>query len=250
MEYCFTCGNYGFPDRECPECGRRPKSLNLSKLEPEDIEQFSREVKSVKIPEPYVGNEWSSIKFWRNHSDKLGSEGKPKDKLLEHFVNTLEKVHNIFASGEVPKKSAIVVAPSTYSKLTWAFSCMQHAIKSKRTVAPFLDTLEAHRLVVLSSQDPKYKLYGSIDYDSYITSEVLFLTVTKTEYRKHAYSLIQDIFDKRTRLGLSTFVVSRYSIEELARWDRSGNFIKIKEESPDENNMKTPVILTYKEAFT
>lgn len=248
MEHCFKCGGEGFIDEKCPSCGREPKKLNLSSLPEKEVIQFIQDSKIVDIPEEYIGVEWSDNIFWRNHSDKVNSDGS-KDRLLDHYVNQLRRIHDIFAEGRLPGKGAIIISPSTYSKVVWAYSCMQHALRNKFTVAPLLDTLEVHRLLSLGAESPKYKLYGEIGHDEYIMSEVVFITVTKTEYRKSSYSVIQEILDRRSRKGLPTFVISRYGMEVMSQWDRAGNFMKITKQNIDENNKKVPAIITYKERF-
>lgn len=248
MEYCFTCGGEGFSDRTCEGCGREPKKLNLSKLSEKEVVEFVEEAKYVKIPQEYIGVEWSDIIFWRNHSDKVSPEGV-KNRLLEKYVGQLQKVHDIFAEGKLPRKGAIVVAPSTYSKVVWAYSCMQHALKHGYEVAPLLDTLEVHRLLSLGAENPKYKLYGEIEHDSYFMSDVIFITVTKTEYKKTAYAVIQEVLDRRSRKGLPTFIISQSPLEVLSQWDRSGNFMKLTKYYPDENNLKVPALIEYKEGI-
>jgi hypothetical protein len=249
MSHCFTCGGEGFPDKKCPSCGREPKKLNLSKLNEKEVVKFIEESKLVRIPEQYIGVEWSAEIFWRNHTEALTQEGI-KDRLLADYVARLQKVHDIFAEGSLPRKGAIIIAPSTYSKMVWAYSCMQHALRNDYKVAPLLDTLEVHRLLAVGAENPKYKLYGEIDHDEYFMSDVVFVTVTKTEYKKTAYMVIQELFDRRSRKGLPTFVLSQVGIEVLGQWDRTGNFMKIKKVSRDENNMKVPVLITYKEGLS
>lgn len=249
MSHCFKCGGEGFPDKVCPSCGREPRRLNLTSLPEKSVVRFVESTRHIKIPEEYVGLEWSADVFWRNHSDKVNSDGS-KDRLLDHYVTQLQKIHDIFASGKLPGKGAIIVAPSTYSKVVWAYSCMQHALNNNYKVAPLLDTLEVHRIIVLGAENPKYKLYGEIDHDEYFMNDVMFITVTKTEYRKSSYSVIQEVLDRRSRKGFSTFVISRYPLEVLSQWDKTGNFMKIATHQLDENNKKVPAIITYKEGFS
>lgn len=243
---CRKCGNYGPTDPsvpECPACGRKKKSLNLEVMPEEKVQELVDTSKTLGIPPQYIGNSWSKTVFWRNNSSR-------RNKYLEEFVRKLDMLHDVFADGRLPPKGCMIIAPSTYSKVTWAYSCMNHALKNGFTVAPMLDTLEANRLVVLASQkDLRYKLYNTFDYDSYISADVLFLTVTKTEQRKAAHGVIREIIDKRSRQGLVTFVLSEYSVEEISAWDDSGMFRRMLDQFENENPKKVLATITYREAF-
>jgi hypothetical protein len=245
IKHCYTCDNQGFEDKVCPKCGREPLSLNLRVRTDKQLEEYIDHMRVVRVPEEYIGNEWSMEVFWRSHTDKLDDRGRPRNKILQHYVEVLDDIHAIFAEGRIPKASGIIISPNTFAKKVWAFSCMQHAIDRNYSVAPMLDTLELNRLVVLGAQDLKYKLYGEIDYDTYMMCDVMFITVTKTEYRKSAYSVLQEVFDRRSRKGLRTFVLSEYSIEDISSWDRSGNFIKMKKSLEGENKVKIPAIISF-----
>jgi hypothetical protein len=242
-KFCFTCGNNGFEDKKCDECDREPKTLSLTKMEPKDVEKFVRQTKKAEIPEEYIGNEWSSEIFKKYHPRNYA------DHLLEKYVSQLQKVHDMFYNGMIPSKGAIIIAPSTYSKVTWAFSCMQHAIRHGHTVAPMLDTMELKRVLVLAAEKPNYKLYGHIDYDEYIMSDVMFITVTKTEHRRGSFGVIQEILDRRSRKGLGTFIISEVSLEVIAEWDNTNNFLKMKKFTPVDNMKKFPALITYREGL-
>lgn len=207
-KYCFTCGNMGFTDKVCPECGRQPHSHNFQQME--DTSEFVVSANNIGIPHEYTGVVWNRDNLELTHSDYKG------DKVFSWFCSQLEKIHDMFTRGTIPPASAIIIAPPKFGKETFAYSCMQFAMAKGFRVAPLLDTVELKRLLVLASENPKYKLYKTIDYDSYITSDVVFVTVTKTAYKNEAFVIIEELLDRRSRLGLPTFFISRYTIKEMS----------------------------------
>ena len=231
---CGTCAGLGFLDRVCPECGFDGKSVPLTK---QDVTSLVLELEKCNVPRNYFGKNWSSDIFWVSHNNSRGN------RLVESYVSQLEKVHEIFSSGQLPNRSVLFLAPSGHSKLTWAYSCMQHALKAGFKVAPMLDTLEIKRLFILSSEMPSRVMTG-IDYETYISADVCFFTVIKSEQRRNSFSVIQDLLDKRNRRGLTTVGLSRYSISEISSWDRSGDFRKITVPQPEENLFKVPAIIS------
>ena len=251
MEHCFTCGGLGFPDKVCPECGREPKnkSLNLDRMP--DTKEFVKKVEGVAIPAAYHGIVWDAEILKKNNPDKVAaySDSSTKnDQYFLHFVDQLQKINNIFAAGEIPHRSAIICAPAGYSKMIFAYSCMQRALTAGFKVAPLLDSNEVKRVLILAGENPWYKINKYLDYDDYIFSDVLFLTITKLYNYVDAYSIIQEIFDRRSRKGLSTFVMSRHSIDDLAKNDKSGNFRVLKDKD-SVDHYKYPAIIQHTDRF-
>lgn len=68
------------------------------------------------------------------------------------YLDQLEKINNIFVEKLLPQKSAFIIAPAGYSKMTFAYSCMQRALDAGFSVAPLLDTVELKRVLVLASE--------------------------------------------------------------------------------------------------
>lgn len=240
MSHCFTCGGNGFEDKVCPECRREPASFNIVQ---NNSEEFVRLAGTIDVPQQYMGIEWNKSILLKTHQDRMS------DGLFMKFADQLEKIHNIFASKKLPAKSAIIVAPPGYSKQTFAYSCMQFALTNGFTVAPLLDTVELKRMLILSSENPKYKLYNSIDYDNYVLSDILFISVTKTYYKADAYSVIEEIKDRRARKGLPTIVLSRHGIDSISEWDRSNHFKKMIMTQYVNNDLKYPAIISYLEGL-
>jgi hypothetical protein len=247
MKHCFTCGGQGFIDKECPECGREPrnKSLNLDKME--NVQEFVKKINNTMIPSKYHGVFWSKDILEREYSSKLSKYNDTgfDDQLFIGYVAQLDKINTIYSENRLPHKSAIIIAPAGYSKITFAYSCMQRALNAGYSVAPLLDTSEVKRALILSSENVRYKINGYLSYEDYIMSDVMFVTVTKLYTYGEAYQVIQELIDRRSRKGLSTFILSRFSLNELSQTDRSHSFEAIKKVSYDA--FKYPAIIQYKE---
>jgi len=232
---CGTCAGIGISGEKCPECGKSRYHSTAEKRQ--DISKIVEEAKVCRIPHEYLGVNWSPDVFWVAYGSLKG------DRLKSHFVTQLDSIHAVFSSGRLPTRSALFFAPSHHSKVTWAYSCMQHALKARYSCAPVLDTLEIKRLLVLAGESPNKQVSG-VDYETYIESDVCFFTVTKTEYRRGAFTVIMELLDKRSRRGLTTFGLSRYTLAELASWDRSGEFKKFSGQWPAVNPLKVPTIIS------
>lgn len=237
MAYCFTCGGQGLKDKDCPECGKSLKPLLDDVLPKNEDIQISAD---SNIPRSYMGIDWLQEMLLRDYTEL------DKDLNFKRFVESLGKINNIFRTGMVPAKSFLIIAPPRFSKMIFAYSCMQYALAYGFSVAPILDTLEVKRLIALSAENPRYKLYDRISYDSYINSDVLFLTVTKTDYCIDSYSTILEILDKRTRLGKFTGIISRFDMKTMSRRDYNHHFDKILDYSGNNNDLKYPAIISYK----
>lgn len=258
MSYCFTCGNKGLLDRVCPECGHAIIGDTLPKLDKMNtfnvgpkIEDTSLEKGSFKvIPDCYDGVFWSRKKLENDHTDKLPEKfdipNASNDRLFVHFLTQLSKLDNIFRQGGIPNKSVYIIAPSGYSKTIFAYSCMQYALANDYSVAPLIDSIELKRLLILASENLNYKLYGKFSYDEYLSSEVVFITVTHTYYRYDAYSVLEEIINRRSRLGLSTFIISRYSLDTLYKWDKFNTLDSLKS-STSKDCRKYPAVIMYTE---
>lgn len=215
----MICGDYG-PTEEgvdkCPKCGR-PRQRFAREIPEETTREMIEREKRGRVPQEYKNNPWSLKKF----KDANGHRWSDR---MKDYAETLDKIFQIYKKGSLPRGSGFFCSPSTYAKITWAMSCMQEAEDHGFTVAPMLSTLEANRLVVLSGQKSfDYKICG-VTYDEYIESDVLFITVTKTVYRKAASAVIREIVDARSRRGLSTMVLSEFGTKEISDWDDTGMF--------------------------
>lgn len=236
--FCFCCGNKGFEDRVCPSCGRNPMKKSLNFEYNDDNTDFVSKVEYFGIPKMYQGVIWDAD-ILRHDKQALKN-----NFAFDRFVNNLDKINSVFAKGVLTGKSAIIIAPASFSKMVFAYSCMQRAIDSGFSVAPLLDTVELKRLIYLASENPKYKLYKKINYDEYVLSDVCFITVTKLQQRAWAYETIQEVLDLRARKGLGTFVLSRYDLSEISQHDTSNSFDALA--APDvHDDYKYPAVIRY-----
>lgn len=240
--YCFMCGNHGFPDKVYESCGMEPinKSLNLDHKK--DTDSFVTKIDAFGVPDKYRGIVWDSSILKHEHKEK------EEDFNFQRFVSQLQKVNNIFADGKLSAKSAIIIAPASYSKMVFAYSCMQRALDHGFTVSPLLDTIELKRLLLLAAENPTYKMYKTISYDDYIMSDIAFVTVTKMRQHEWAFETIQEIIDRRARKGLSTFILSRYDLDEISRRDYSNQF-EAMYGTGTEDTFKYPAVIRYVENF-
>lgn len=245
-------------DKVCPECGHAQAGSD-SKLS--QMSSFSQvkantettlvEEGSAEIVQPaYKGIFWNRRILENDNTEKLPEKfdiaGRYNDRLFVRFLDQLTKIDGIFKEGGIPNKSVYIIAPPGYSKTVFAYSCMQHALANGYSVAPLIDTIELKRLLVLASEKLDYKLYGRFSYDDYMSSDVVFVTVTHTYYRYDAYSVLDELINRRARLGLATFVLSRYSLKTLYKWDKLGSLDSLKNSS-SKDGRKYPSVVAYVE---
>lgn len=245
-------------DKVCPECGHAPAGSD-SKLS--QMSSFSQvkantettlvEEGSAEIVQPaYKGIFWNRRILENDNTEKLPEKfdiaGRYNDRLFVRFLDQLTKIDGIFKERGIPNKSVYIIAPPGYSKTVFAYSCMQHALANGYSVAPLIDTIELKRLLVLASEKLDYKLYGRFSYDDYMSSDVVFVTVTHTYYRYDAYSVLDELINRRARLGLATFVLSRYSLKTLYKWDKLGSLDSLKNSS-SKDGRKYPSVVAYVE---
>ena len=245
-------------DKVCPECGHATAGSD-SKLS--QMSSFSQvkantettlvEEGSAEIVQPaYKGIFWNRRILDNDNTEKLPEKfdiaGRYNDRLFVRFLDQLTKIDGIFKEGGIPNKSVYIIAPPGYSKTVFAYSCMQHALANGYSVAPLIDTIELKRLLVLASEKLDYKLYGRFSYDDYMSSDVVFVTVTHTYYRYDAYSVLDELINRRARLGLATFVLSRYSLKTLYKWDKLGSLDSLKNSS-SKDGRKYPSVVAYVE---
>lgn len=258
-KYCFTCGGAGLVGKVCPECGHSPAGARSSVIE--KMDSFSQvkantettlvEESSAEIIQPaYRGVFWSRRKLENDNTEKLAEKfdlgDKKNDRLFVRFLDQLTKLDGIFRDGGIPNKSVYIIAPPGYSKTIFAYSCMQYAEASGYSVAPLIDTVELKRLLILASEKLEYKLYGKFSYDEYVSCDVVFVTVTHTYYRYDAYSALDELINRRARLGLATFIISRYSLNTLYKWDKYNSLDSLKN-SFSKDGMKYPAVVAYAE---
>ena len=236
---CIKCGNHGLPGG-CPSCGIDSSKLNIE--EPKK-EEFITKSRYNSIPDHYIGKVWSKSVLLDN------SPERSKDFSFTRFADNLEKFHNKFVNGEFYGKSVFISSPSKTSKTILAYSCMQFASKIDLSVAPIIDTLELKRLLINSAYNNKFKINRFITYDEYITKDIVFLLVTKSDYYTDAFTTLIDILSRRSRMGLPTFILSKFSLKEIAQDSVDRNIGQLTSPFPGEDPLKYPVIIEYKEVI-
>lgn len=240
MKHCFQCGNKGTKEG-CPGCGRVSSEISIEKMPKEVADEARYKFKAVRIPEGYMNSSWSLETFWK------GREGARYDTALIRFANSLNRMITTFAEGSIPNKSAYIIAPFGYSKCTFAYSCMKHAIDNGYSVAPMLDTGELKQLFTGSTTQSHCMLYHTWDINDIILADVCFVTVMKEYLHLDAFLTIQDLIDRRSRFDKPTFAISAFSLEEISGWDKYKSYKKLLTTTDSSNALKYPLIVEYKE---
>lgn len=235
MGMCYNCGDEGLPGG-CPVCGKDSKKLNVPQKKKE---RFIKNASFKQIPNEYIGVVWSEQILRDNHPD-LSNNG-----YFDNYCKILTRLHDSFLEGRIPASSVFISAPSKFSKNIFAYSCMQQSLNHGIEVSPFIDTVELKRLLTLCGDRPDWKLYGYIDYEKYITSPVCFCTVSKLDAHREAYTVISELMARRTRLGLPTFIISKFSLAEISRNCIDPNYSGMVDELGSENALKFPTIIEY-----
>lgn len=238
MARCLECGGRGKPGG-CPTCGKHLDVSTMPTQEAKKVkEKYIKKCMYASIPNEYIGITWNKDYLLSSHPERAN------DIVFKDAVDNMDILHRKFYMGEVPKKSAIIMAPAKYSKTILAYSCMQHALKHGYTVAPLIDTLDLKRLIRLSSEDPNYKLFGYIKYDDYITSQVVFISVTETDQFSSAMTEIRAILSKRSRLGLSTFILSKFDYRDMSQDSVDKDYHSLEDFEGLENDLKYPALIS------
>ncbi|MGL4950170.1 MAG: hypothetical protein ACRC5M_07280 [Anaeroplasmataceae bacterium] len=235
MSICFNCGDEGV-DGGCKSCHKDSSKLIVKK---EDKESFIKKSSFSQIPNNYVGVMWSKQILLDNHPEM------DNNIKFKNACNRLEVMHEKFKDGMIPNLSVFISGPSKMGKTILAYSCMQHAIRNNVKVSPFIDTVELKRLLTLGGDNPNWKLYGYINYDSYITCPVCFITVTKLDKHRESYTIISELIARRSRLGFPTFVLSKFSLKEISVHCIDSDYTKIMDYSGKDDFLKYPTIIEF-----
>lgn len=203
MARCIVCQGLGSVGG-CPRCGTVLERVTRTLTEAEQ--------KTNLIPPNMKGVEWSSLTFWTDH------ESERKNHNTVKVVMQLEKIYgNYYSKGINIDRSVLLIAPGCFGKTHFVYACMRKAILSGLSCTPYYDTQEVKRIFGLSGEKP-YSEYG-MRYENLVKADVCFVTVCKSEQRRLASSVLSDLIDKRSRVGKPTFVMSRFAMSELTRYD-------------------------------
>lgn len=240
MFECYVCRD-GEQNIDCSECGRQ-KDVPIS--EPLTDLMETSDYSKLLIPTFYRGVKFNSEQLIEQHA------GDKHDTTFMKYANQLGKVHSIFEAGKLPPKSAIFVAPKTYGKVTFVYSCMQLAHLHGHKVFPMMDTEEIQRFITLSEQRPLQPIKGfgkdfNYSYEDFLEADVVFITITKSVYRKNASQVIEQILDKRSRYDKPTFFISGFSMAEIGQFDYSQRTTRMIDRTQRENPLRYPVIIQF-----
>lgn len=200
------------PGDGCPKCSKSTAQRPAVSTVSEAL------IESIAVPEQYKDSHWNE-KIIRE--DYLGLAESPG---FNSYLQKLSRVHEIFAGGDIPRQSLIVMAPRRFGKITWAYACMRQALDHGYTVSPLLDNTQYLRLNVLCSERPNSRYIKKLGYqiEDIDFADVVFITVDKANWAC-SFRTIDALIDKRSRLGKPTFVISRFSMVEMTRSDSFDN---------------------------
>lgn len=217
---CFACrdGESGFIGK-CPKCGKE-YHVHSEPLKDYIIEdEYSR----MYVPKAYRGVAWSIDTLNMTHADITGK------KSYQTYASGLEKLHSIFISGRIPKNSIFIVAPQQFSKMTFAYSCLQLAYKNGHRIFPILDTQQLKRFLALSVDKPNSPLLKQYNYtyEDLLNADIVFITVAKGYSRNAGFEIIDQVIDMRSRNDKATIVLSRFTLNDISGFDYMGRFESI-----------------------
>lgn len=214
MSICLTCRGNGLLNG-CPSCGKTVSfDAPATTVEPAVLKSFA-------IPEYYQNLCWSKQILLDTHQD-MRSKGS-----LERYAEQLTRIYEMFSRGEIPNKSFFVIAPKNMGKQTWAYCCLQEAIKHSHSVVPIIDNTQYKRLNIISSDRISSKFLKNQDYtiEDYNSADVMFMTVDPDNFQS-SYRTIESVLSKRSRAGKATFILSRYTLEQMSLPDYTNTFSK------------------------
>lgn len=214
MSICLTCRGNGLLNG-CPSCGKTVSfDAPVTTVEPAVLKSFA-------IPEYYQNLCWSKQILLDTHQD-MRSKGS-----LERYAEQLTRIYEMFSRGEIPNKSFFVIAPKNMGKQTWAYCCLQEAIKHSHSVVPIIDNTQYKRLNIISSDRISSKFLKNQDYtiEDYNSADVMFMTVDPDNFQS-SYRTIESVLSKRSRAGKATFILSRYTLEQMSLPDYTNTFSK------------------------
>ena len=234
-EFCYRCRGEGEVGG-CKDCGT-DKVKEIVEIETEEIDRLI-------IPKWYVKREWNKDIVIRDN---------PKyrhDPKFNRLVEQMDRAHQTFKEGRNVGISGIFVAPRKFSKMTWAYSCLQLAQANGLKTVPIMDTQQIKRFITINEQRPlavKDEDFGC-SYEEFIMADIVIMTVTKSYYYRDASQVIDLVLDMRSRYGKPTIVISRFNMKEITEFDRKGLFNSLIDVEGRENGMRYPAIIEFSES--
>lgn len=233
----MLCRDKGLPGG-CPLCEKDSlASKVVANITPEILD-------SQAIPARYRTVEWDIEVLKANHSDLKG------DALFERYCKILTNCLVKLKRGELPGKSAIIIADRGFGKRTFAYSCMKECIKHGFSVQPIIDTSQYKRLIALSSDRPLSHKPGDLPFtmESVTSCDLLFMSVDVANFRT-ALRTIEAVCDRRARVGKPTFITSRFSLPAMATLDYFGDPMGVINRGTEVDSFKFPYLIQYIRGF-
>lgn len=237
---CKRCRDLGL-DGGCPKCGKIKQFIPVSNIQKHGGLMDSDSKVIGSIPSYYVGLSWEKNQLVSSHKE---IEGKNKFNI---YVEQLCKIHDVFVSGKIPNKSAIIIAPRKFSKQIWANSCIQFGMKSGHKMLPVLSSNVLKRTLALMTERPRNNYLETLGYnfEDIITCDCLFVSIDSGWQRQSAYSLIDEVIGMRSQFDRPTIFISRFSIEEITKADYNKTFNSILDADNSVNRLRYPIVIQY-----
>ena len=236
---CKQCRDRGLKGG-CPRCGKVLEDIPVTILQNKDG-VVTDDMVIATIPIYYRGNVWNKNIVIDAHKELDGKNA------FDKFVSQLDKIHNIFVDGKIPNKSAIIIAPRTFSKQTWANSCIQFGMKSGHKMMPVMSSNLIKRSMANMIEKPNNKFLENLGYnlEDILTADCLFVTIDSGWQHESAYAIIDEVMCMRSGFDRPTIFLSRFSIEELTKRDYNGTFNSAISASDDVNRLRYPAVIQY-----
>jgi hypothetical protein len=198
----------------------------------ENLEKFA-------IPKAYLQMEWNSDVLIAGHPQYKDS------KTFIRYVKALNKTITEFADGLIPTQSMIFIAPQTFGKQTFANCCLKEAMSHGYSVVPILDNTQIKRINLLSADKPNsdYLRLSSVTIEDLNQADVCFVTIDSDNYQ-NALKTAVSLMDKRARWDKPTFILSRYTLKQMSKFDYSNTYLGIVDTHRNNNNMRYPAIFS------
>ena len=237
---CRRCRDKGL-EGGCPKCGKK-----LGKVVKRTIDSVAGDVLTEnKVVINLIPNDFLN-KLWKKDTLVADFRGVRDDKDFRDFTSELDNLHEIFISGKIPSVSGLIIAPRGYSKMTFVHSCMQLASQNGYKIFPLFDTQQMKIFLANTSEKPTSEFVKSLPYTymDFLTADIVFLTVSRGQYRYGASSVIEDVIDQRSRMNRPTIVISSFGLKEIKRYDYDNVFDRIIPKTSKEVGLRRPVVIT------
>lgn len=232
MGECLYCRGKGTLDG-CPKCGKKMSFGGAGAVEvtAEILEKFT-------IPAEYLQTEWDDQVLLEDHPTKI------KNKSFQRYMKELGKLMEIFRSGLPIKQSAIILAPRRYGKQTFANCCLKEALAHGFSILPILDNTQIKRINVLSADRPAtdYMRLSKYTIEDLTQADICFMTIDADNFRS-AFRTIDSLMDKRARMGKPTFVLSRFTLQDMSDYDSRKAYLGLVDKHRTNNHLRYPVIV-------